>query len=118
MYFSIEPVFWRLRVKGLKVICNGNFTYVFYSINMFVLSCIAHKTTLIIILLLIIEILSRKVVETSLPINALQNRDVRSRTGMVMVPAMVVDNTWRATMSDREVNISLKHCYYNCFEVL
>ena len=29
----------------LKVICNGNFTYVFYCINMFVLSYIAHKTT-------------------------------------------------------------------------
>ena len=53
---------------------------------MFVLSHIAHKTTFN---NYIVEILSRKMVETSLPINALQNRDVRSRTGIAMVPAMV-----------------------------
>ena len=56
--------------------------YVFYCINMFVLSYITHKQLLIIILLLIVEILSCKVIEMSLPTNALQNRDVGSRTGL------------------------------------
>ena len=39
------------------------------------------KQLLIIILLCIVKILSRKEVETSLPINVPQNRDVRRGTG-------------------------------------
>ena len=47
-----------------------------------------------------------------LPINSLQNHDFRSRTCIAMALAMVGDKMWKVTMSNREVNISLKYCCY------
>ena len=49
---------------------------------MFVLSCNAQKKLLIIILQILVEILSHKQVETSLPIIILQNCDARPRPGI------------------------------------
>ena len=64
-------------------------TYVFHCINMFISSHIATFNNYIII---IVEILSRKVVETSLPINVPQNCDIRSRTSMTVVLTAGPDN--------------------------
>ena len=70
----------------MEILC----TYAFYCINTYVLHI---KQLLIIILLLIVKILGHNVVETSPPINVLQNFDVGSRIGILMVPIMVGDNT-------------------------